>query len=107
MSWNIDILRAALWPLGIVTLTILICLPFSDYVGFGHYRDLLPFFQSVPEPYYDLLIAGLLIVTSVAAGSTLNLVAALGQELLWRGYPFDYWKDLSAHRRDPYIGLLW
>ncbi len=104
---NREVVKAALWPIGIVALTVLICLPFGDFVGFGHYRSQLPFFQTISEPFYSLLMSGLLIVTAVTAGCTINLLAALGEELLWRGYLFDYWKDVTPRRRDLYIGFFW
>jgi membrane protease YdiL (CAAX protease family) len=53
------------------------------------------------HPFWLALIAGSI------AGLTINGVAALGEEIGWRGFLQDEWRDLGFWRSSWLIGLVW
>ncbi|MER3557331.1 MAG: CPBP family intramembrane metalloprotease [Thermus sp.] len=95
-------LFAWLFPVGLTLLSIPLSLPFGRWQGLKGLQEAIPNLQPLPEPLlWSLLLQGLL------AGATVNLLAALGEELMWRGY---LWEKLKAQGFWPAsleIGLYW
>jgi membrane protease YdiL (CAAX protease family) len=73
-------LLAWLFPVPLTLLSVLLSLPFWAY------RGLTWTFPEGPPPLPEPLLLALVLLQGLFAGATVNLLAALGQELLWRGY---------------------
>ncbi len=56
---------------------------------------------------HPLVILALSLVQGVIAGCTINAVAALGEELGWRGYLVRQWAPMGFWRMSLLIGLIW
>ncbi len=104
---NADFLKACLWPIAIVLIAVLFSLLWGTLEGFSELREEIPYFQDLSEPYYSLSVALVLTVVAIATGCTINMAAALGEELMWRGYLFNYYSKLSRWSRDLRIGFWW
>lgn len=96
-------LFAWLFPVGLTLLSIPLSLPFGRWQGLKGLQEAIPNLQPLPEP----LLWSILLLLGLLAGATVNLLAALGEELMWRGY---LWEKLKAQGFWPAsleIGLYW
>lgn len=101
-------LLAWLFPVGLTLLSIPLTLPLAPWVGAGALKATLPpEALAIPEGtlLWALFLGGIL--GGLLAGATVNLLFALGEELMWRGY---LWEKLKAKGFWPAsleIGLVW
>ena len=91
-------------PIALSLLAVLPSLAFAPYVGLEAIRSLLPP-EAAQVPDVFLWVA--LLVQSLLAGATVNLVFALGEELMWRGYLWERLKPLGFWRAALVIGVAW
>lgn len=100
-------LLAWLLPVGLTVLSIPVSLLFGDWVGLaGLLRQLPPQIplDSLPPP---AVLLGLILLQALVAGATLNLLAALGEELMWRGYLWEQVRGRGLWRAAWLIGGVW
>lgn len=101
-------LLAWLFPVGLTLLSIPLTLPLAPWVGAGALKATLPpEALAIPEGtlLWALFLGGIL--GGLLAGATVNLLFALGEELMWRGY---LWEKLKAKGFWPAsleIGFVW
>jgi membrane protease YdiL (CAAX protease family) len=102
--------------LGFLTLGVTLLLPgivFSpDMRGmFDMYKDIIPAqdFQQLQTQIASLPVhpIWLALPAGMAAGITVNAVAAYGEELGWRGFLFDELKGMGFWRSSVLIGFIW
>ena len=105
---NFGFLKVCGRALLIVMIISLVSLPFAEYAGFEQIRYSLPTFMRNLSPVLFVLAASLYFsVIAILAGISVNMVAALGEELMWRGY---LWEKLKHHgflKASLLIGFLW
>ncbi|WP_253723927.1 hypothetical protein [Thermus scotoductus] len=89
-------LFAWLFPVALTLLSIPLSLPFGAWKGWEALRQTAPqeAAQAIPETL-SALFPLVLILSALVAGATVNLLAALGEELLWRGY---LWEKVTTPR---------
>lgn len=63
--------------------------------------------QSANMPPHPLLLIPVSIVGAISAGFTLNLIFAMGEEILWRGYMWDQLKEYGIAKVSIITGLFW
>jgi len=89
-------------------LIVLFSIPFANYVGFESLRGSLPnAINMLLSPYFEITISSIFIVQSIFFGLTINAVAALGEELMWRGYLWEKMKHLGFVKASLIIGVIW
>ncbi|GGM92489.1 abortive infection protein [Thermus composti] len=94
-------LFAWLFPVALTLLSIPLSLPFGVWKGL---KDLLPpEAPALPEGVLWLL----LLLQGLWAGATVNLLAALGEELLWRGYLWEKLRERGFWPASLEIGFWW
>lgn len=100
-------LIAWLLPLGLVLLSIPVNALFGPWLGFEGITKSLPAGVPVgalpPAPVLALILA----VQSLLAGATINLLFAMGEELMWRGYLWERLKIQGFWKAALIIGLIW
>lgn len=112
-------LGAWFYPLAITLLTVMICLLF----GWGRLDlDFSTYLQSLasqltPEQLIQLKqqlgqhetgrLLFLIIIQEVIAGTTINALAAFGEELGWRGLLYHQLRGMGFWRTNLLIGLIW
>ncbi len=101
-------LKVCLKALLVVLVISLVSLPFAQYAGFDQIRySLPPLFRSLPPALFIVVASVYFSLIAILAGVSVNMVAALGEELMWRGY---LWEKLKHHgflKASLLIGLLW
>lgn len=66
--------------------------------------------QAQLEPFgafMPIILAGGVIVSGLIAGVTVNMLAAMGEELGWRGFLWREWKHMGFWRASIAIGVVW
>ncbi|MCA9383561.1 CPBP family intramembrane metalloprotease [Candidatus Dojkabacteria bacterium] len=58
-------------------------------------------------PPTPLILIPIAFISSITAGFTINLFFALGEEIFWRGYLWDKYKELTDWKVSILIGSLW
>ncbi|MFN3180294.1 MAG: type II CAAX prenyl endopeptidase Rce1 family protein, partial [Thermus sp.] len=101
-------LFAWLFPVALTLLSIPLSLPFGAWKGWEALRQTLPqdAAQAIPETLWTLFPL-VLILSALVAGATANLLAALGEELLWRGYLWEGLKERGLWPASLEIGFWW
>ncbi|WP_105316702.1 CPBP family glutamic-type intramembrane protease [Thermus tenuipuniceus] len=101
-------LFAWLFPVALTLLSIPLSLPFGAWKGWEALRQTVPpgVVQELPEVFWNLLPL-VLILSALVAGATVNLLAALGEELLWRGYLWEKLKERGFWPASLEIGFFW
>jgi len=101
-------LFAWLFPVALTLLSIPLSLPFGARKGWEALRQPTPqaTAQSIPETLSAFLPL-VLILSALMAGATVNLLAALGEELLWRGYLWEKLKERGFWPASLEIGFWW
>lgn len=116
---NIHWFGAWLYPLALTLLTIIITLVFGwgrlD-LDFSAYlqglspqmstEDLLPFRLQLESLGPGTLLL-LMILQAVIAGATINALAALGEELGWRGFLYHHFRYMGFWKANLLIGFIW
>lgn len=100
-------LLAWLLPVVLTLLSVPVSLLFGPWVGLEGFLRQLPSrlpLETLP-PTATLLL--LIILQALVAGATLNLLAALGEELMWRGYLWEQVRGLGLWRAAWLIGGVW
>lgn len=98
---------AWLLPVLLTLLSVPVSLLFGPWLGLeGFLRQLPPQLplQALPPPAVLLL---LVVLQALLAGATFNLLAALGEELMWRGYLWEQVRGLGFWRAAWLIGGVW
>lgn len=92
-------LFAWLFPVGLTLLSIPLTLPLAPWRGV----EALPIPEGVPLwiVFLGSILGGLL------AGATVNLLFALGEELMWRGYLWERLRPRGFWPASLEIGLVW
>lgn len=109
MIWLYAVLTPVLLAIAVVALSI----PFAYYSG-GEYTGWSNI-TSVFQNYYGAKVDGftswqlyaMLIAAVVVTGTTINLMASLGEELYWRGYLWETTRREGFWRSSLTIGVLW
>lgn len=100
---------AGLTALFIAVGSFLFSYPFGEYWGFEFLKpqigDSLEQFQ--PAWLADLAIYAALALSALVAGVTINMLAALGEELMWRGYLWEHWRRHGLVKYLLWSGLAW
>lgn len=101
-------LFAWLFPVALTLLSIPLSLPFGAWKGWEALRQTVPpeAAQAIPETL-SALFPLVLILSALMAGATVNLLAALGEELLWRGYLWEKLKERGFWPASLEIGFWW
>ena len=101
-------LFAWLFPVALTLLSIPLSLPFGAWKGWEALRQTAPqeAAQAIPETL-SVLFPLVLILSALVAGATVNLLAALGEELLWRGYLWEKLKVRGFWPASLEIGFWW
>ncbi|MBW6394119.1 MAG: CPBP family glutamic-type intramembrane protease [Thermus sp.] len=101
-------LFAWLFPVALTLLSIPLSLPFGAWKGWEALRQTVPqeAAQAIPETL-SALFPLVLILSALVAGATVNLLAALGEELLWRGYLWERLKERGFWPASLEIGFWW
>jgi membrane protease YdiL (CAAX protease family) len=94
-------LFAWLFPVPLTLLSVLLSLPF------GAYRGLAWTFPEGPPPLPEPLLLALVLLQGLVAGATANLLAALGEELMWRGYLWERVRERGFWPATLEIGFHW
>ncbi len=102
-------LVAVLVMLLIGAAAIIFSLPFGHYWGFESLRPKLGDQLDAFHPHWlmSLFIYTILIAYAALAGLTINALAGLGEELMWRGYLWEHWKRHGVVRYILWTGLCW
>jgi len=99
----------ALWlPVLLALASIVTSLPLDSYVGLAQVREAIAArtgAEGASLPGWALWTA--LIVQGLLAGATINLLFALGEELMWRGYLWERTRELGFWPASLYIGVVW
>ncbi|MCP5470212.1 MAG: CPBP family intramembrane metalloprotease [Chlamydiales bacterium] len=105
-SWRF--LTVAWRAILVVFLITLASLPFAQYAGYEQIRYTLPAFLQNLTPWLFVPLSSLYFaVVAVLAGLSVNMLAAMGEELMWRGYLWEKFKHLGFLKASILIGLLW
>lgn len=92
----------------VVFLVSLASLPFAQFAGFEQIRYTLPRFMQELRPFFFVPLAALyLSVLAILAGLSVNMLAAFGEELMWRGYLWEKFRHLGFGKASLLIGMLW
>lgn len=103
-----DFLKVCLKAIAVVFVISLASLPFAQYAGFEQVRYSLPKFIRDLSPALFVVVASLYFsVIAVLAGLSVNMIAALGEELMWRGYLWEKLKHRGFLKASLLIGFLW
>jgi membrane protease YdiL (CAAX protease family) len=94
-------LFAWLFPVPLTLLAVLLSLPF------GAYRGLAWTFPEGPPPLPEPLLLALVLLQGLFAGATVNLLVALGEELMWRGYLWEKFRERGFWPATLEIGFHW
>ena len=94
-------LFAWLFPAPLTLLSVPLSLPF------GAYRGLAWTFPEGPPPLPEPLLLALVLLQGLFAGATVNLPAALGEELMWRGYLWERLRERGFWPATLEIGFHW
>ncbi|MFN0065578.1 MAG: type II CAAX prenyl endopeptidase Rce1 family protein [Chlamydiales bacterium] len=106
LSWNY--LSPALKALGLIFVVFLASLPLGHFIGFEGLRQQLPAIFRGLQPIYFAPVALLYLFTiCIGVGISINMLSALGEELMWRGYLWEKLKHLGLGRASLVIGVLW
>lgn len=99
---------APLWAIGIGFAAMLLSLPFGIFSG-PLYFDMVMASLHLPLTGGAALFLGLIFfaLLSYVVGITLNMVIALGEELLWRGLLWEQLKHLGLLPASLIIGFIW
>lgn len=101
-------LHALLIPLVIVTLGVLLSIPFHAFSTEHVLKAADKFHLTFSSPLLNISIVVVgLYVLGVFASLTSNFLFALGEELFWRGYVWEKLKGLGFWRASLFIGALW
>jgi CAAX protease family protein len=99
---------APLWAIVIASIVFVTSLPFGKLQGVASFEL---FMQQLHLPVYGFsaLLSGilLLVVQAYIAGLTVNMIAGLGEELMWRGLLWERLKHLGFLRASLLIGFIW
>jgi len=101
-------LAAWLLPLVFTLLAIVASLPLDQYIGLEQVREAVAARSgeaAAALPSWALWAA--LLVQALIAGASVNLLAALGEELMWRGYLWEHTRELGFWPASLYIGAVW
>jgi membrane protease YdiL (CAAX protease family) len=91
-------LFAWLFPLALTLLSIPLSLPFAPWKGLA---------WVLPEGPPEGVLWAFALLQGLLAGATVNLLTALGEELLWRGYLWERLKGRGLWPASLEIGLYW
>jgi membrane protease YdiL (CAAX protease family) len=94
-------LFAWLFPVPLTLLSVLLSLPF------GAYRGLAWAFPENSPPLPEPLLLVLALFQGMVAGATVNLLVALGEELMWRGYLWERVRERGFWPATLEIGFHW
>jgi len=94
-------LFAWLFPVPLTLLSVLLSLPF------GAYRGLAWAFPENSPPLPEPLLLVLALFQGMVAGTTVNLLVALGEELMWRGYLWERVRERGFWPATLEIGFHW
>ncbi|WP_457638518.1 CPBP family intramembrane glutamic endopeptidase [Oceanithermus sp.] len=101
-------LVAWLLPVVFSLASIVASLPLDSYVGLSALREQIAARTGAAAaglPEWALWAA--LIGQGLLAGATVNLLAALGEELMWRGYLWERTRELGFWPASLQIGVVW
>ena len=101
-------LIAWLLPVLFSLASIVTSLPLDSYVGLAELKETIASragAEGADLPEWALGTA--LIVQGLLAGATINLLFALGEELMWRGYLWERTRELGFWPASLYIGVVW
>lgn len=105
---NFGFVKCCLRALLVVFIISLASLPFAQYAGFEQIRNSLPgFIRGLPSIWFVLVAAFYFSILAILAGLSINMVAALGEELMWRGYLWEKLKHRGFLKASLAIGFLW
>jgi len=90
-------LFAWLFPVALTLLSLPLSLPFAPWKGLAWTLPRLP----------EALLWALFLLQGLFAGATVSLLAALGEELFWRGYLWEKLRDRGLWPASLEIGLYW
>ncbi len=93
-------------PLLYASCAALVSTPYMDLRVFDPMLEALNI-ESPPTPIQWFVFAASILTPTILAGCTVNAVAALGEELYWRGLLFDQVAHKVWWQRDLTIGALW
>lgn len=62
---------------------------------------------SMNLPPFPLLLIPIGLISAIIAGLSINLIFALGEEIMWRGYLWDKFKFLGDVKSTLLIGFIW
>lgn len=97
-------LFAWLFPVILTLLSVPLSLPFAPWRGLlDLYQGLPPEAAALPKPLMFLLV----LLSALLAGATVNLLAALGEELFWRGYLWERLRERGFWPASLEIGFYW
>ncbi len=101
-------LFAWLFPVALTLLSIPLSLPFGAWQGLDALRSTIPpeAAPGIPEAFWRLLPLAL-ILSALVAGATVNLLAALGEELMWRGHLWEKLRERGFWPASLEIGFWW
>ena len=101
-------LAAWLLPVLFSLASIVASLPLDSYVGLAELKETIiaRAESGAPNPPEWALWTAL-IVQGLLAGATINLLFALGEELMWRGYLWERTRELGFWPASLYIGVVW
>lgn len=89
-------------------LAVPVSIPFGEYVGLENVRIFFQQFSiELADSFSPSILYLFVILTVIITGITFNTIAALGEELLWRGYLWEKLKDRGFWQASYLIGLLW
>jgi membrane protease YdiL (CAAX protease family) len=94
-------LFAWLFPVPLTLLAVLLSLPF------GAYRGLAWTFPEGPPPLPEPLLLVLALFQGMVSGAMVNLLVALGEELMWRGYLWERVRERGFWPATLEIGFHW
>ncbi|GAA5334102.1 MULTISPECIES: CPBP family intramembrane glutamic endopeptidase [Thermus] len=90
-------LFAWLFPVGLTLLSLPLSLPFGAWRGLGSLAPGLP----------EGALWAMALLQGLLAGATVNLLAALGEELFWRGYLWERLRERGFWPATLEIGFYW
>ena len=100
--------KAAVTAVAIAVVVFAASVPFGNYVGLEKLRPgLPPSLNQLSGLGFSLTIGAVLTLAVLLAGLTVNMLAALGEELMWRGYLWQAWQHLGLIRASLLIGGAW
>lgn len=107
-----------IWATVLAILTVALSITFPSIFGkltiktsqlINYLKDLAPIedfadLNNLPTP---LILYPIGVFSAIIAGLTINGIFAFSEEILWRGYLYDKFRDYSLHHKNLIIGTIW